>query len=101
MRRTSRGMVAEKSAICRSAGACDEDPLDVLDEAHASISSASSSTTTRTASRRSAPAPQVVHDPSRRADHDVDAALQPLELELDRLRRRRPAAPPRARGTCE
>ena len=50
-----------------------------------SISSASSSTTVRTPSSAQRPAAEVVEHPARRADHDVHAAVERLQLADDRL----------------
>jgi hypothetical protein len=55
MRRMFGDSVAENSATWRSAGICAQDRVDRVDEAHRSISSASSSTTKRNVSRLSVP----------------------------------------------
>ena len=62
-----------------------EDPLDVLDEAHAEhlVRLVEHHHADGVEAERAPP--QVVHDPPRRADDHVDAAVEPLELELDRL----------------
>ena len=68
-----------------AAGRLRQDPLDVLDEAHAQhlVGFVQHDQLQRGQVQRAAP--QVVHDAPRRADHDLHAAAQALQLFLDRL----------------
>ena len=75
MRRISRGMVAEKSAIWLLGRRVGQDPLDVLDEAHAQHLVGLVEHDGLDAREVERAAPQVVHDAARRADDDVHAAL--------------------------
>ena len=79
------GIVAENSTVWRSAGS--EPRIVSMSSAKpmSSISSASSRTTVRMLGDVERPAPEVVEDAARRADDDVDAALERLQLAEDRL----------------
>ena len=78
-------MVAEKSAVWRSAGVAARIVSRSSAKPMSSISSASSRTTMRDLVEAQAAALEVVDRAAGRGDDDVDAASQPAELLADRL----------------
>ena len=79
------GIVAEKSAVCRSLGHSSRIALDVLDEAHVEHLVGLVEDDDCDAVEVERAAAHVVHHPAGRADHDLDAAAQRAELPVDRL----------------
>ena len=74
------GIVAEKSAVCRSAGVASRIASRSSAKPMSSISSASSSTTTCTRVEAQRLAADVIERAARRGDDDVDAALERAKL---------------------
>ena len=78
------GIVAEKSAICRGVGHGGEDPLHFLDEAHLQHLVRFVEHDHADLDEVEAAAVEVIDEPPGRADDDVRAALEALELRNDR-----------------
>ena len=79
------GIVAENSTVWRSVGQRAEDRLDVLGEAHVEHLVGLVEDDGADAVDVERPATEVVEDPTRGADDDVDAAFERLQLAEDRL----------------
>ena len=84
MRRMAYGMVALKSAVWRWRGRAGQDRLDVDDESHVEHPIGLVEDDGVDAVEPQLAAPDEVEHPTRRADHDLRAALEALDLLVHR-----------------